>query len=255
MAGTKKQRGGGEEMSWISRKLFLYNVTIGLYAMDWWERYLFSILQIISQFLCVQFSRQVPLSDFALYWFPSYECSLSPPVISTGFFLFSGFQGGLAHIPRRIVLYKRQPLSPIEHHRFRVENSDFCWKQRNARALDSERFALPTTEGEMAGEMSWVGKKIHLYNVTMGLYMLDWWERCLFSILPLLLDRDSVSVRYLCEFHPCCAQNYRRLGFFLDPPDILVLILLWFVCFNASRFATDVFERYLNRDLYSCVFQ
>ena len=40
---------------------------------------------------------------------------------------------------------------------------------------------------KMAGEMSWVGKKIHLYNVTMGLYMLDWWERCLFSILPLRL--------------------------------------------------------------------
>ncbi|WVZ62933.1 hypothetical protein U9M48_012623 [Paspalum notatum var. saurae] len=57
----------------------------------------------------------------------------------------------------------------------------------------------------MAGEMSWAGKKIHLYNVTMGLYMLDWWERCLFNIL--------------------------------------VLILLWFICFNGSRFATDVFER------------
>jgi len=42
MAGTKRR--GGEEMSWIGRKLFLYNVTIGLYAMDWWERYLFSIL-------------------------------------------------------------------------------------------------------------------------------------------------------------------------------------------------------------------
>uniref|UniRef100_A0A0D9WYD0 Uncharacterized protein n=1 Tax=Leersia perrieri TaxID=77586 RepID=A0A0D9WYD0_9ORYZ len=33
-----------EEMSWIGKKLLLYNVTIGLYAMDWWERYLFSIL-------------------------------------------------------------------------------------------------------------------------------------------------------------------------------------------------------------------
>nr|CAB3452752.1 unnamed protein product [Digitaria exilis] len=34
MAGTTKQRGGVEEMSWISRKLFLYNVTIGLYVLD-----------------------------------------------------------------------------------------------------------------------------------------------------------------------------------------------------------------------------
>jgi hypothetical protein len=44
----------------------------------------------------------------------------------------------------------------------------------------------------MAGEMNWVSKKIHLYNVTMGLYMLDWWERCLFSILPPRLDRIPV---------------------------------------------------------------
>ncbi|GJN02330.1 hypothetical protein PR202_ga19669 [Eleusine coracana subsp. coracana] len=32
--------------------------------------------------------------------------------------------------------------------------------------------------------MNWIGRKIHLYNVTIGLYMLDWWERYLFSILP-----------------------------------------------------------------------
>ncbi|EES01711.1 hypothetical protein BDA96_03G373000 [Sorghum bicolor] len=66
----------------------------------------------------------------------------------------------------------------------------------------------------MAGEMSWVGKKIHLYNVTMGLYMLDWWERCLFNIL--------------------------------------VLILLWFICFNGSRFATDVFESHLKARIFQC---
>jgi hypothetical protein len=46
--GSKQKQRAGEEMSWISRKLFLYNVTIGLYAMDWWERYLFSILHFIS---------------------------------------------------------------------------------------------------------------------------------------------------------------------------------------------------------------
>jgi len=59
----------------------------------------------------------------------------------------------------------------------------------------------------MAGEMSWVGKKIHLYNVTMGLYMLDWWERCLFSILGLLLDPNLASGHSLSEFHPRLAQN------------------------------------------------
>ncbi|EEC81956.1 uncharacterized LOC4343114 [Oryza sativa Japonica Group] len=57
------------------------------------------------------------------------------------------------------------------------------------------------------GEMNWVSRKIHLYNVTMGLYMLDWWERCLFNMM--------------------------------------VLILLWFVCFNGSRFASDVFDSHL----------
>jgi len=31
--------------------------------------------------------------------------------------------------------------------------------------------------------MNWVQQKVHLYNVTFGLYMLDWWERCSFSIL------------------------------------------------------------------------
>nr|BAC10210.1 hypothetical protein [Oryza sativa Japonica Group]BAC16102.1 hypothetical protein [Oryza sativa Japonica Group] len=54
------------------------------------------------------------------------------------------------------------------------------------------------------GEMNWVSRKIHLYNVTMGLYM---------------LDRSS-----------------------LTGEDMMVLILLWFVCFNGSRFASDVFD-------------
>ncbi|KAH7285393.1 hypothetical protein KP509_33G026300 [Ceratopteris richardii] len=33
----------------------------------------------------------------------------------------------------------------------------------------------------------WVNRKIFLYNVTFGLYMLDWWERLLFNFLVLLL--------------------------------------------------------------------
>ena len=33
------------------------------------------------------------------------------------------------------------------------------------------------------GNMHWIGRKIFLYNVTFGLYMLDWWESYLFSIL------------------------------------------------------------------------
>ncbi|XP_010317203.1 uncharacterized protein [Solanum lycopersicum] len=54
--------------------------------------------------------------------------------------------------------------------------------------------------------MNWVQRKIYLYNVTFGLYMLDWWERCLFNIL--------------------------------------VLVLLWFMCYNGFRFASELFNRF-----------
>lgn len=33
-----------DEMNWIQRKIYMYNVTFGLYMLEWWERYLFSIL-------------------------------------------------------------------------------------------------------------------------------------------------------------------------------------------------------------------
>uniref|UniRef100_M1B989 Small subunit of serine palmitoyltransferase n=1 Tax=Solanum tuberosum TaxID=4113 RepID=M1B989_SOLTU len=59
--------------------------------------------------------------------------------------------------------------------------------------------------------MNWVQRKIYLYNVTFGLYMLDWWERCLFNIL--------------------------------------VLVLLWFMCYNGFRFASELFNRYVFRFL------
>lgn len=70
MAGKIKQQLGGEmeidkvrvrddleeeEMSWMGRKRFMYNVTLGLYGLDWWERYdLFSIL-IISLSILIHF--------------------------------------------------------------------------------------------------------------------------------------------------------------------------------------------------------
>ncbi|XP_009629655.1 uncharacterized protein [Nicotiana tomentosiformis] len=53
--------------------------------------------------------------------------------------------------------------------------------------------------------MNWIQRKIYLYNVTFGLYMLDWWERCLFNIL--------------------------------------VLVLLWFMCYNGFRYASELFNR------------
>ncbi|KAK3007829.1 hypothetical protein RJ639_014519, partial [Escallonia herrerae] len=62
--------------------------------------------------------------------------------------------------------------------------------------------------------MNWVQRKIYLYNVTFGLYMLDWWERCLFSIL---LFRSNI----LLIMHT------------------LVIMLMWFVCLNGYRYAAD----------------
>ncbi|KAJ0014725.1 hypothetical protein Pint_21298 [Pistacia integerrima] len=44
-------------MNWVQRKIYLYNVTFGLYMLDWWEHYLFNILV------------------FALLWFIYHYCS------------------------------------------------------------------------------------------------------------------------------------------------------------------------------------
>ncbi|XP_048226025.1 uncharacterized protein LOC8280959 isoform X3 [Ricinus communis] len=53
--------------------------------------------------------------------------------------------------------------------------------------------------------MNWIQRKIYLYNVTFGLYMLDWWERCLFNTL--------------------------------------VVVLMWFIFYNGSRYVTEVSKR------------
>jgi hypothetical protein len=63
MRSNKQKQSAGGEKSWIGRKLFLYNVTVGLYAMDPWERYLFSILLIQFHFFSVLF-RSSPCCAF-----------------------------------------------------------------------------------------------------------------------------------------------------------------------------------------------
>ncbi|XP_008221209.1 PREDICTED: uncharacterized protein LOC103321196 [Prunus mume] len=55
--------------------------------------------------------------------------------------------------------------------------------------------------------MNWVQRKIYLYNVTFGLYMLDWWERYLFNTL--------------------------------------VVVLMWFIFYNGSRYVTEFCKRNL----------
>ncbi|KAL4603380.1 hypothetical protein ACB092_10G120200 [Castanea dentata] len=54
--------------------------------------------------------------------------------------------------------------------------------------------------------MNWIQRKIYLYNVTFGLYMLDWWERYLFNTL--------------------------------------VIVLMWFVLYNGSRYVTEICKRW-----------
>nr|KAJ0187320.1 hypothetical protein LSAT_V11C900506510 [Lactuca sativa] len=58
------------------------------------------------------------------------------------------------------------------------------------------------------GNMNWVQRKIYLYNVTFGLYMLDWWERYLF--------KPGMETQPLGE-------------------DSLVVVLMWFIFYNGYR--------------------
>ncbi|XP_022939543.1 uncharacterized protein LOC111489112 [Cucurbita maxima] len=55
--------------------------------------------------------------------------------------------------------------------------------------------------------MNWIQRKVYLYNVTFGLYMLDWWERILFNTL--------------------------------------VVVLMWFMFYNGSRYVNDLYKRHL----------
>ncbi|KAB2607093.1 hypothetical protein D8674_006810 [Pyrus ussuriensis x Pyrus communis] len=74
--------------------------------------------------------------------------------------------------------------------------------------------------------MNWVQRKIYLYNVTFGLYMLDWWERYLFKILLAVMIWKSASF----------------LDSFFDH-HTLVVVLLWFLCYNGSRYLMEFGKR------------
>ncbi|CAL9759241.1 unnamed protein product, partial [Musa acuminata subsp. burmannicoides] len=78
---------------------------------------------------------------------------------------------------------------------------------------DSRGIVSTTAGSQRGGRMNWISRKIHLYNVTMGLYMLDWWERYLFNIL--------------------------------------ILVLLWFIFHNGSRSAAEFYNGNFNSLLLS----
>ncbi|KAJ6956711.1 hypothetical protein NC652_007692 [Populus alba x Populus x berolinensis] len=74
--------------------------------------------------------------------------------------------------------------------------------------MTSESAMRPYGARKFSGSraMNWVQRKIYLYNVTFGLFMLDWWERYLFNIL--------------------------------------VIVLMWFIFYNGSRYVTDFCKRF-----------
>lgn len=63
--------------------------------------------------------------------------------------------------------------------------------------------------------MNWVQRKIYLYNVTFGLYMLDWWERYLFSILDASIIELELFNYFCHAFFSSCQLLVGRLAIFL----------------------------------------
>ncbi|KAF9690019.1 hypothetical protein SADUNF_Sadunf01G0152400 [Salix dunnii] len=59
--------------------------------------------------------------------------------------------------------------------------------------------------------MNWVQRKIYLYNVTFGLFMLDWWERYLFICELLNIDRYSGDRADVVRFQQWIAICHRLL--------------------------------------------
>ncbi|KAK4393647.1 hypothetical protein Sango_1835500 [Sesamum angolense] len=71
--------------------------------------------------------------------------------------------------------------------------------------------------------MNWIQRKIYLYNVTFGLYMLDWWERFLFS--------------------PCGLSEFGNLNvnrYFGGCVDVVCLLQWVPVCFGVQHKAVGV---------------
>ncbi|KAG9445877.1 hypothetical protein H6P81_012005 [Aristolochia fimbriata] len=59
-----------QKMNWVQRKIYLYNVTFGLYMLEWWERYLFNILVIVL-FLFMFHNGSRAASEFYRIYFKS----------------------------------------------------------------------------------------------------------------------------------------------------------------------------------------
>ncbi|KAL2603129.1 hypothetical protein R1flu_017236 [Riccia fluitans] len=60
-------------------------------------------------------------------------------------------------------------------------------EQQNGSPGPSDSRQAVRRKGFVERSLHWINSKIYVYNVTFGLYMLDWWERLLFNMLVLLL--------------------------------------------------------------------
>ncbi|GMP28271.1 hypothetical protein CsSME_00003892 [Camellia sinensis var. sinensis] len=79
--------------------------------------------------------------------------------------------------------------------------------------------------------MNWVQRKIYLYNVTFGLYM---------------VQSATLVYRSLADIYN--GKLYRSIGSFGDCElltiiDTLVVVLMWFVCYNGFRNASEFCKR------------
>ncbi|KAJ0614134.1 putative small subunit of serine palmitoyltransferase [Helianthus annuus] len=93
-----------------------------------------------------------------------------------------------------------------------IANSQFPVVHRSIRNLQPLNFRCPLKKKIHhyrfdIMSMNWVQRKIYLYNVTFGLYMLDAWERYLFNAL--------------------------------------VLVLMWFIFYNGYRNLNELCKRYI----------
>ncbi|KAJ0978483.1 hypothetical protein J5N97_013957 [Dioscorea zingiberensis] len=80
--------------------------------------------------------------------------------------------------------------------------------------------------------MNFLSRKIYLYNVTMGVYMLDWWERCLFIIM----GKEAAEMN----------KRSFKYAWVLDKRGITIDIALW--KFETTKYYCTVIDAPGHRD-------
>ncbi|KAK4751239.1 hypothetical protein SAY87_004721 [Trapa incisa] len=99
--------------------------------------------------------------------------------------------------------------------------------------------------------MNWVQRKIYLYNVTFGLFMLDWWERYLFNTLMIVLVYFVIynSSKYMTDF---CRRNED----IVMSSELLLIrrLILLFLLFNLVPGMSDMSKLLLGQIFNALMF-